>query len=474
MDPEQIENKEFLIGLRGYDRDEVDRFLKQVAEEVRKLQPAADLASAPAEPQEARSLYEQVGQETSRILLAAEEAGNEIKEAAKTEAASLMTDARARAEEIDRVARERQSVSEDYLKRLEEARGVLATQLVDVGRRLEETVSRLQMPVETPKRPPTPEMPRNETPAAEAEAITPTETRPAEEAEAPEEPPIEPAADEPPDTSENLEASAEALDEMLEEIRKEREAGRRQVEEALAGADVPAEASAIPGVADVPPETGEAMARRVEALGDLSITTSGRLKRLLQEDQNALLDNIRTNRGRGDFETDISPYEEQLGRIRDGLREPLQAAFDAGRTSAGATEPGDPRESIDDLVTKQVLEPLRSEISRVVKPGLEAQDTPTAIGERAGDVYRVWKGVRTEMLGEGLAFAMYHYGLLDRWGEAGVSGKRWALSTDEPNCTGACRINSDAGMVGITDPFPSGHSAPPAHGGCNCCLVSDG
>lgn len=148
MEPEDIERKEFLVSLRGYDRDEVDSFLQRVADELRRvkgeIRPVED--SPPAGDKEA--MYKQVGEETSRILLAAEEAGKQIRDRAQREAAEMLVAARAKAEEIARQSQAERQTAEEDLRKLREARGMLATQLDDVRRRLDEAISRLTAPIE--------------------------------------------------------------------------------------------------------------------------------------------------------------------------------------------------------------------------------------------------------------------------------------------------------------------------------------
>src|SRR5204863_353808 len=78
-----------------------------------------------------------------------------------------------------------------------------------------------------------------------------------------------------------------------------------------------------------------------------------------------------------------------------------------------------PAPFIETLVTRQLVAPLRRDILRLIEPpsgreGREGRDaSPTAASKRASDVYRVWKGVRTDLLGEGLVYAVFHQGLLD-------------------------------------------------------------
>ncbi|MBW3591185.1 MAG: hypothetical protein KY393_04985 [Actinobacteria bacterium] len=106
-----------------------------------------------------------------------------------------------------------------------------------------------------------------------------------------------------------------------------------------------------------------------------------------------------------------------------------------------------------------------------IQAGLDADDAAASVAERASDVFRVWKGVRTELLGEGMAYAAYHQGLLDHWtGESGVQ-KVWVMSAED-ECPGdVCTKNADAGPLDLKAAFPSGHILPPAHGGCLCTLA---
>ena len=172
---------------------------------------------------------------------------------------------------------------------------------------------------------------------------------------------------------------------------------------------------------------------------------------------------------------DLFPADVEGERFVAGLREVLEPALLAGRRVGGAPAIGEPPDAVAALVTKQVVGALRRDLGRMIEPRLLAGDTATTVSERAGDVYRVWKGVRTELLGEGLVYAAFHHGLLDAWREANRPGKCWSLSPDEADCPkDACRANAAAGVVGLDAPFPSGHLAPPAHGGCTCTVVAAG
>jgi hypothetical protein len=474
-------------------------------------------ASAPEDP---AAFFRQLGEQTSRVLTAAEEAGRGIRDQARRDAAGILAEARIKADELARSAASQRRAAEEELRRFREARAILANQIEDVHRRLEEIILRLKTPIDAPGGPgvsSSPPMPPATLPQATpvgAEEQTPA-AEPAAQAgggvpgSSPAGPPsgehrngrpgIGPAEGDEPVVSEasgnghetGVTPPAEQGapgDDVTAAATETAPAEAAATGAAATGATVPAiepAAEVAKPAAEATPESGpesaaasgdpaerEAFRRRGEALGDAPLVAARSLKRLLQEDQNDLLDRIRRFRGRGTFESDILPLQVQIERFAGGLRAVLEPAFLAGRSQGGAPAIGDPPEAVRALVAKQVVAPLRRDLARMIEPRIAAGDTATTVSERAGDVYRVWKGVRTELLGEGLAYAAFHHGLLEAWREAHRPGKRWALSPDEADCPrDTCRTNATAGAVGLDASFPSGHLAPPAHGACTCTII---
>ncbi len=660
MDPEEIENRQFLVQLRGYARDEVESFREEVAQEIKILRkqltkatsdlshannelaavkaklaeersrPAPEVKAAPEPPstpeppaEDRTAMFRLVGQETERILLAAEEAAEQIHERAEKEAAELLADTRMRVErslaEFDAA---RRAAEEDFAG-IRDSRSMVASQLEDIRRRLEETISRLRVPVQLPGSKPasrfrsqseqqaaangpssTPDRGQAETHAEQRllreleaakelqarqtahrqEADRRAEELKAVQAEAEQRARVEAqrleaeraaaeaaaqkarqaaelqaavaaareadrlkagqakaaedsaaaksraeqeasrqaaekqkadkaaaeeaaeakarseaeraaradaaakelrkreaekagaagiaksraakertAAGQPPAPSTQAGSGASSLDELLAEIRRKREEEERQEG---ASPDQTASPASAPAAGEVP----EQLARRRDSLGDLPAQTARRLKRLLQEEHNDLLDRLRTQRGKGGLEDNIAPQAEQLDRFVAGLSDTLGRAFSEGRKAAGAPD-ADPADAVTKLVTRQVLKPLRGEISKAIEAGLEAEDSASNLSERANDVFRVWKGVRTQLLGEGISYAAYHQGMIDGWSSREGAVKHWVLSSEEAECPNdICRRNADAGAVSLNAAFPSGHQAPPAHGGCTCTL----
>lgn len=418
------------------------------------------------------AVYRQIGEKTSQILVAAEEAGKEIRELARREAAEVLADARAKAAEIVMAAQADRRAAEHDLQRLREARAQLATQLEVVRRRLDETIALLRAPMDEPPeglgrreaaapvgrgRPATGGRPYRQGPltARAASAASGAAAGP---------PPAEGAG---PSASAGAGAGAAALT-------------------AATPTEPPAEGAALPessrgGLspngaavqAAWPPGSPEdqALTLRSQALGESPWEAARRVKSLLGEDQNDLLDRLRRHRGPGTFDRLLDP-EEHVARFSAGLRDVLHESFLAGRHAAGAAGDGNAAAAALGLIAKQLVQPLRRDLGRVVDAGLEAGDTTASISERVSDIFRVWKGVRAEPLGEGLAYAAFHQGLAQAWQEGGPARKRWVPSPDEPSCPrGDCRANAGAGAVDVLAPFPSGHLVPPAHGGCECTII---
>jgi DivIVA domain-containing protein len=102
--PEEIESKEFLVVLRGYDKDEVGSFLRSVADDVRALNdqiaqggngatteaaPAPTVAPAPVEqaaPAQSGDVFTDLGSEMAAVLRSANEAAQTLRQKAEDEA----------------------------------------------------------------------------------------------------------------------------------------------------------------------------------------------------------------------------------------------------------------------------------------------------------------------------------------------------------------------------------------------------
>ena len=85
MQPEDIESKEFLVVLRGYDKDQVREFLAQVAAEFRKVSTGGEHAALAedAVPAEIAEVMRALVAEAVNIRVEAERDAAEIRAAAQ-------------------------------------------------------------------------------------------------------------------------------------------------------------------------------------------------------------------------------------------------------------------------------------------------------------------------------------------------------------------------------------------------------
>ncbi|HVE76533.1 MAG TPA: ATP-binding cassette domain-containing protein [Actinomycetota bacterium] len=251
FEPEEIEERSFAMSLRGYDRDEVDSFKQEVATLLRgqqRLLEKAEQAATEAEqqkvaaveeavaaaveerpepgpvverPSDPEAVFRQIGDETSKILIAARGAGDEVLSTARADAAELLLNARHAAKRVEDESERQRLAAESDVSYLRETRALLATQLEDLQKGLAESVSRMRSPVE-------PTGDHGSSRESETAALGSAEHVHGEEPANGAEVSAGPFG--------NGAGKAPALSNLLEEIRNEREAGRAQVEQALPGA----------------------------------------------------------------------------------------------------------------------------------------------------------------------------------------------------------------------------------------------
>jgi cell division septum initiation protein DivIVA len=242
--------------------------------------------------------------------------------------------------------------------------------------------------------------------------------------------------------------------------------------EAAASADVLAETHAVPVVG--PESTGEPgseeepetppgpddplIARRDDLLGPVTARLSRTVKRTLGDDQNRLLDRIRSGPSLT-IEELLGEEDEQLNLFASAVRAQLAEAFAAGTMFAGtgaAVPEGDAVDRSSTALSRVVVTMLRRRIGE----GSEEA------GDRIGAAFREWRGERVDRLAGDYATQAFSAGVT----EAGADGKlRWVV-TSSAGCSD-CADNALAGAVSASESFPTGHLHPPAHSGCRCLVA---
>ena len=217
-------------------------------------------------------------------------------------------------------------------------------------------------------------------------------------------------------------------------------------------------------------------ARRDAALVPLIVASGRRLKRVLADEQNEVLDRLRQREPVDSVDALIPSAEEQAARYADAITAELIAAAEAGAASisgsADATidlSPTGPLEAVRASISGDLVEPLRQRLEAAVADGEGDND---AITKRVRGVYREWKTQRIDEQLDDVFRLAFARGAVESL-PAGT-GVQWVVDPNGPPSPD-CEDNALAGSMAIGEAFPSGHHWPPMHPGCRCLLlVTDG
>ncbi|MGH9064781.1 MAG: hypothetical protein ACRD0L_12560, partial [Acidimicrobiales bacterium] len=215
--------------------------------------------------------------------------------------------------------------------------------------------------------------------------------------------------------------------------------------------------------------------RRDEAVEPIVSGLARKLKRALQDDQNDLLDRLRSEgAARGPaLLADAGPQRDHFAKVSaDFLRRAAVAgaAFVAaeGGGSGGRPDTG-AAGTAGRAQAGELADSLGAELRRRLELALfETADADEAgVAEMVGAAYREWKGQRIERLAGDHVVAAFTIGVL-----SASSSEPLAWIVDDEG--GPCPDCDDNALAGPQEPgarYPTGQTHPPAHPGCRCLLA---
>ncbi|HEY7070104.1 MAG TPA: DivIVA domain-containing protein [Acidimicrobiales bacterium] len=188
-----------------------------------------------------------------------------------------------------------------------------------------------------------------------------------------------------------------------------------------------------------------------------------RLKRVLADEQNEVLDLLR--RGKSVTFAEVVPAgDEHADRFAIAAGPDLDAAAAHGAASVGA----DVSPSCDDLagsLGRVLVDPLRQRIARSFD---DCDGDLEEVTERLRALYREWKGQHIGAAVRHYTAAAYAWGAYE--GAPEGAKLRWLVDRTGEPCPDA-DDNALAGPVAKGTPFPTGDRCSPAHPGCRCLVV---
>jgi hypothetical protein len=223
--------------------------------------------------------------------------------------------------------------------------------------------------------------------------------------------------------------------------------------------------------------------RRDELLDPIDADLSRQLKRVLQDEQNEVLDRLRRQRRVAPAQTlpDVVAQTERYQIVAAPLlRTAAQrgASFaaalegDNGAVGASAEAPSEKAaaEWAAELAVDIVM-PLRERLEAALRDAESEQgdgEPDGAVADRLSASYRQWKVQQVEQVARHHSTAAFVRGVFGASPDG--TALRWVVD-DEAPCPD-CDDNALAGPTPKGEKFPTGQVHPPAHPGCRCLLVT--
>ena len=266
-----------------------------------------------------------------------------------------------------------------------------------------------------------------------------------------------------------LRAGATAPTDVRAETVDEAESSTGDASEAAADSTVVGELSADDAAIE---DGGESpFTRRDADLTPLIVASGRKLKRVLADEQNGVLEVLRGDAGVRELDELLTDGSEQAARYARSIADELTEAARAGARSIDAEHELDDddaaaaRASAGEMVTDWLVIPLRDRLERCVDEG---DGDNVAISRRIRSVYREWKTQHIDEQLDDVLRAAYGRGALGA--AAGTEHLVWLVDREHPACPD-CDDNSLSPPVVAGDPFPTGHTFAPAHPGCRCLVA---
>jgi cell division septum initiation protein DivIVA len=209
-------------------------------------------------------------------------------------------------------------------------------------------------------------------------------------------------------------------------------------------------------VAEPPGPDDPLIAHRDELLAPVTARLGRAVKRALGDDQNRLLDRIRSTPSLNIDEL-LGPEDEHRAVFEQAVRAHLAEAYAAGAAYAGAA-------GVPDNGT---VEESSAGLAHVVVTMLRRQIEDSGdLGDQVSAAYREWRGERVQRVSGDYATQAFSAGVLAASSDQKL---RWIVTS--PTGCSDCEDNALAGAVSPSEAFPTGHAHPPAHSGCRCLVA---
>jgi DivIVA domain-containing protein len=214
--------------------------------------------------------------------------------------------------------------------------------------------------------------------------------------------------------------------------------------------------------------------RRDADLTPIIVSSARKLKRVLADEQNEVLDALRRSEPVRELSALLPPVGEHVDRYLVAIEAELAEAANAGAAMVGRSsklskaDTGTAAKAGRSVLADWLVEPLRERLERCVVDG---DGDNAGISKRIRAVYREWKTQHIDEQLDDVILAAHGRGTL-----AAIAPGTPVVWVCDETATGCadCDDNSLAGPVPAGQAFPTGSEFAPAHVGCRCLLLPDG
>ncbi len=214
--------------------------------------------------------------------------------------------------------------------------------------------------------------------------------------------------------------------------------------------------------------------KRDDALTPMIEVLAKKLKRVLADEENAMLNYLQSKKAQVALEKVLPTFDSHVQSFVEATSKDLIEAAMAGAQSLSKSLKADLRKKISNTAVMQVMsKKLADEIvlplrTRIQKCAEKSAGDSNEMSSLIRTVYREWKMQQVDKLvGDvtRLAYSRGAYLVLD------VGTKVcWMVDPNGPPCADA-EDNSLAGAIARGENFPTGHEHPVIHSGCRCLVV---
>jgi len=213
---------------------------------------------------------------------------------------------------------------------------------------------------------------------------------------------------------------------------------------------------------------------RDDALAPLKVQMMRKVKRVLADEENAMLTYLQGKKSVVALETLLPAADTHAQQHIEALTEDVMTVAMAGAKSLSPSLKADLRKRVTNTAVMQVLSknidetivrPLRERIQRGVEQSNGDRDEMASL---LRSVFREWKMQRVEQFVADIAVLAYSRGAYLTLDQG--TKMCWMVDPNGPSCADA-EDNSLAGATVLGDNYPTGHQHPTAHAGCRCLLA---